>query len=42
MNLILNNWQSNYRPKVTERDNSGRVKKVKFKVLIDNPDIEFF
>lgn len=38
----LNDWYSNYGPRVLERDASGKCLKVLFSVLIDNPDLDVF
>ncbi|MFW6285795.1 MAG: alpha amylase C-terminal domain-containing protein [Nanoarchaeota archaeon] len=38
----LDDWFSNYGPKVISRDSNGYAKKVEFNVLIDNSELEVF
>ena len=38
----INEWKSEFGPIITQRDEEGKCKKVKFKILIDNPNIRIF
>jgi hypothetical protein len=40
--LNINSFQPAFGPIVTKRDEKGKAKKVKFQLLLDNPDCEVY